>query len=208
MVTRGGGPFENTNNGFVVDATKTPPPDEQQRPKGAPGMTTLEKEDDEDSGDDDDGPMGSSFPELDYLQELIAIQKDCPKEIGFFGTRNMDPRSFRDEEYGSARFFVRKAWIRALFGSTNMDPRVFRVGRFESARFKGCSGVITGWIRPVRRQFGAGSALARRGIRAPFFQLKNPLAKSYRDWMPGTGHRAGNWETGLGSDAKYQIPAG
>ena len=89
VVTRGGGPFENTNNGFVVDATKTPPPDEQQRPKGAPGMTTLEKEDDEDSGDDDDGPMGSSFPELDYLQELIAIQKDCPKEIGFFGTRNM-----------------------------------------------------------------------------------------------------------------------
>ena len=86
----GGGPFENTtnNNGFVVDATKTPPPDEQQRPtKGAPGMTTLEKEDDE--KEDDDGPMGSSFPELDYLQELIAIQKDCPKEIGFFGTRNM-----------------------------------------------------------------------------------------------------------------------
>ena len=73
------------NNG---DKTTTPPPDEQQRPKGAPGMTTLEKEDDEDSGDDD-GPMGSSFPELDYLQELIAIQKDCPKEIGFFGTRNM-----------------------------------------------------------------------------------------------------------------------
>ena len=88
MVPRGGGPFENNNNGFV-DATKTPPPDEQQRPKGAPRMTTLEKEDDEDSGDDDDGPMGSSFPELDYLQELIAIQKDCPKEIGFFGTRNM-----------------------------------------------------------------------------------------------------------------------
>ena len=73
------------NNG---DKTTTPPPDEQQRPKGAPVMTTLEKEDDEDSGDDD-GPMGSSFPELDYLQELIAIQKDCPKEIGFFGTRNM-----------------------------------------------------------------------------------------------------------------------
>ena len=88
VVPRGGGPFENNNNGFVVDATKTPPPDEQQRPtKGAPGMTTLEKEDDE--KEDDDGPMGSSFPELDYLQELIAIQKDCPKEIGFFGTRNM-----------------------------------------------------------------------------------------------------------------------
>jgi hypothetical protein len=79
VVPRGGRPFE-------IDATKTPPPDEQQR---SPGMTTLEKEDDEDSGDDDDGPMGSSFPELDYLQELIAIQKDCPKEIGFFGTRNM-----------------------------------------------------------------------------------------------------------------------
>ena len=50
-------------------------------------MTVLEKDD---SDDDDDRPMmGSSFPELDYLQELIAIQKDCPKEIGFFGTRNM-----------------------------------------------------------------------------------------------------------------------
>lgn len=27
--------------------------------------------------------------DIDYLQELIAIQDDCPKEIGFFGTRNM-----------------------------------------------------------------------------------------------------------------------
>lgn len=72
---------EMTRNGGV-------PPEEQPKTnRGAPGMTVLEKDD---SDDDDDRPMmGSSFPELDYLQELIAIQKDCPKEIGFFGTRNM-----------------------------------------------------------------------------------------------------------------------
>ena len=59
------------------------PPEEQPKTnRGAPGMTVIEKDDDSD--DDDDRPMmGSSFPELDYLQELIAIQKDCPKEIGF-----------------------------------------------------------------------------------------------------------------------------
>ena len=64
------------------------PPEEQPKTnRGIPGMTVLEKDD---SDDDDYRPMmGSSFPELDYLQELIAIQKDCPKEIGFFGTRNM-----------------------------------------------------------------------------------------------------------------------
>jgi hypothetical protein len=72
---------EMTMNGGV-------PPEEQPKTnRGIPGMTVLEKDDD---SDDDDRPMmGSSFPELDYLQELIAIQKDCPKEIGFFGTRNM-----------------------------------------------------------------------------------------------------------------------
>jgi hypothetical protein len=72
---------ETTMNGGV-------PPEEQPKTnRGAPGMTVLEKDDD---SDDDDRPMmGSAFPELDYLQELIAIQKDCPKEIGFFGTRNM-----------------------------------------------------------------------------------------------------------------------
>lgn len=59
------------------------PPEQQNRRSG---MTTLEKDDDK---DDDDAIIGTSFPELDYLQELIAIQKDCPKEIGFFGTRNM-----------------------------------------------------------------------------------------------------------------------
>jgi hypothetical protein len=71
---------EMTMNGGV-------PPEEQPKTnRGVPGMTVLEKDD----SDDDDRPMmGSSFPELDYLQELIAIQKDCPKEIGFFGTRNM-----------------------------------------------------------------------------------------------------------------------
>ena len=62
-----------------------PPEERPKTNRGAPGMTVLEKDD-----DSDDRPMmGSSFPELDYLQELIAIQKDCPKEIGFFGTRNM-----------------------------------------------------------------------------------------------------------------------
>ncbi|KAL2631670.1 hypothetical protein R1flu_016356 [Riccia fluitans] len=30
-----------------------------------------------------------SLPELDYLQELLAIQQSGPKAIGFFGTRNM-----------------------------------------------------------------------------------------------------------------------
>jgi hypothetical protein len=71
---------EMTMNGGV-------PPEEQPKTnRGAPGMTVLEKDDD---SDDDRPMMGSSFPELDYLQELIAIQKDCPKEIGFFGTRNM-----------------------------------------------------------------------------------------------------------------------
>ena len=69
--------------GFGDDA-KIPPPSEEQQNRRS-GMTTLEKEDE---GDDDDA-IGTSFPELDYLQELIAIQKDCPKEIGFFGTRNM-----------------------------------------------------------------------------------------------------------------------
>jgi hypothetical protein len=68
----------------ICDDAKTPPPSEEQQNRRS-GMTTLEKEDE---GDDDDA-IGTSFPELDYLQELIAIQKDCPKEIGFFGTRNM-----------------------------------------------------------------------------------------------------------------------
>jgi len=35
-----------------------------------------------------DKPSGMTL-DVDYLQELIAIQEDCPKEIGFFGTRNM-----------------------------------------------------------------------------------------------------------------------
>ena len=35
-----------------------------------------------------DKPSGLAI-DLDYLQELIAIQEDCPKNIGFFGTRNM-----------------------------------------------------------------------------------------------------------------------
>ncbi|GBG71931.1 hypothetical protein CBR_g10867 [Chara braunii] len=30
-----------------------------------------------------------SPPDLDYLQELLAIQQSGPKTIGFFGTRNM-----------------------------------------------------------------------------------------------------------------------
>jgi len=36
----------------------------------------------------EDKPSGMTL-DVDYLQELIAIQEDCPKEIGFFGTRNM-----------------------------------------------------------------------------------------------------------------------
>jgi hypothetical protein len=36
----------------------------------------------------EDKPSGLTL-DVDYLQELIAIQEDCPKEIGFFGTRNM-----------------------------------------------------------------------------------------------------------------------
>ncbi|KAI4323915.1 hypothetical protein L6164_023488 [Bauhinia variegata] len=28
-------------------------------------------------------------PDIDYLQELLAIQKQGPRAIGFFGTRNM-----------------------------------------------------------------------------------------------------------------------
>ena len=74
-----------TAKAVVRDDGESPPPSEQQNRRS--GMTTLEKEDDGD--DDDDAIVGTSFPELDYLQELIAIQKDCPKEIGFFGTRNM-----------------------------------------------------------------------------------------------------------------------
>ena len=35
-----------------------------------------------------DKPSGLTL-DVDYLQELIAIQQDCPKDIGFFGTRNM-----------------------------------------------------------------------------------------------------------------------
>eukprot|EP00850_Spirogloea_muscicola_P019246 SM000187S03863 [mRNA] locus=s187:31622:33053:+ [translate_table: standard] len=30
-----------------------------------------------------------SLPDLDYLQELLAIQQEGPRAIGFFGTRNM-----------------------------------------------------------------------------------------------------------------------
>jgi hypothetical protein len=72
-----------TTTKAVRDDGESPPPEQQNRRSG---MTTLEKDDDK---DDDDAIIGTSFPELDYLQELIAIQKDCPKEIGFFGTRNM-----------------------------------------------------------------------------------------------------------------------
>ena len=36
----------------------------------------------------EDKPSGMALA-VDYLQELIAIQEDCPKDIGFFGTRNM-----------------------------------------------------------------------------------------------------------------------
>ena len=72
-----------TTTKAVRDDGESLPPEQQNRRSG---MTTLEKDDDK---DDDDAIIGTSFPELDYLQELIAIQKDCPKEIGFFGTRNM-----------------------------------------------------------------------------------------------------------------------
>ena len=45
----------------------------------------------------------------------------------------MDPRAFRIEKHGSARFSGRKTWIRALFGSKNIDPRDFRVEKHGSA---------------------------------------------------------------------------
>ncbi|XP_002961177.2 uncharacterized protein LOC9632535 [Selaginella moellendorffii] len=34
-------------------------------------------------------PSYKSIPDLDYLQELLAIQQQGPRAIGFFGTRNM-----------------------------------------------------------------------------------------------------------------------
>ncbi|KAJ7546780.1 hypothetical protein O6H91_08G054100 [Diphasiastrum complanatum] len=34
-------------------------------------------------------PEYKSLPDLDYLQELLAIQQQGPRAIGFFGTRNM-----------------------------------------------------------------------------------------------------------------------
>uniref|UniRef100_A0A0E0JI11 Uncharacterized protein n=1 Tax=Oryza punctata TaxID=4537 RepID=A0A0E0JI11_ORYPU len=34
-------------------------------------------------------PEYKSIPDLDYLQELLAIQQQGPRAIGFFGTRNM-----------------------------------------------------------------------------------------------------------------------
>jgi len=34
-------------------------------------------------------PENKAIPDLDYLQELLAIQQQGPRAIGFFGTRNM-----------------------------------------------------------------------------------------------------------------------
>ncbi|XP_062213413.1 uncharacterized protein LOC133914291 isoform X3 [Phragmites australis] len=34
-------------------------------------------------------PEYKAIPDLDYLQELLAIQQEGPRAIGFFGTRNM-----------------------------------------------------------------------------------------------------------------------
>lgn len=34
-------------------------------------------------------PEYKAIPDLDYLQELLAIQQQGPRAIGFFGTRNM-----------------------------------------------------------------------------------------------------------------------
>uniref|UniRef100_A0ACD5ZDK5 Uncharacterized protein n=1 Tax=Avena sativa TaxID=4498 RepID=A0ACD5ZDK5_AVESA len=36
-----------------------------------------------------DAPEYKPLPDLDYLQELLAIQQQGPRSIGFFGTRNM-----------------------------------------------------------------------------------------------------------------------
>ncbi|KAM0925065.1 hypothetical protein ACQ4PT_004439 [Festuca glaucescens] len=36
-----------------------------------------------------DSPEYKPLPDLDYLQELLAIQQQGPRSIGFFGTRNM-----------------------------------------------------------------------------------------------------------------------
>ena len=62
----------------------------------------------------------------------------------------MDPRTFRVEKHGSARFSDRKTWIRTLFGSKNMDPRTFWVEKHGSAHFSGRKT----WIRAL---FGSKS---------------------------------------------------
>lgn len=36
-----------------------------------------------------EAPEYKPLPDLDYLQELLAIQQQGPRSIGFFGTRNM-----------------------------------------------------------------------------------------------------------------------
>jgi len=54
----------------------------------------------------------------------------------------MDPRVFRVEKHGSARFSGR-TWIRTFFGPKNMDPRVFRYrSGVILGSFRGHSGII------------------------------------------------------------------
>jgi hypothetical protein len=88
MIVRASSAFDDPKQATPdKERVKREEEEERLRQRKRPGAQVLERERKE--TDDDDVPDGSSFPELDYLQELMAIQKDCPKEIGFFGTRNM-----------------------------------------------------------------------------------------------------------------------
>ena len=98
---------------------------------------------------------------LIFTFEALPNRGNSLSPLGLTNSKNMDPRAFRVEKHGSARFSGRKTWIRALFGSKNMDPRVFRIEKHGSARFSDRGGypvfpVVVCWA-PREKVLFAGS---------------------------------------------------
>ncbi|CAA6663889.1 unnamed protein product [Spirodela intermedia] len=65
------------------------------------------------------------IPDLEYLQELLAIQQQGPRSIGFFGTRNM---GFMHQQLIEILmcpiFFFRKSYL--YFGASGTNAAVIR----------------------------------------------------------------------------------
>ncbi|XP_057861945.1 uncharacterized protein LOC131070435 isoform X3 [Cryptomeria japonica] len=83
-----------------MNSTPVGAPMQWKKPKGEEDGSTMSRSvglDEEIPKETDTGGAGTAvlvpeykpIPDLDYLQELLAIQQQGPRAIGFFGTRNM-----------------------------------------------------------------------------------------------------------------------